>query len=52
MATASSTADPMIPQPVRVLKRRRDAPMTWTLDLEPPACADLWRFEAGQFNML
>jgi NAD(P)H-flavin reductase len=52
MDTAAPTVDPMMPQPVRVLRRRRDAPMTWTLDLELPAGVDAWRFEPGQFNML
>jgi NAD(P)H-flavin reductase len=43
--------DPLVPRVGRVLRRRRDAPDVWTLDIEPvdgPAFAAA----PGQFNML
>lgn len=46
--------DPMLPQVVRVLQRRRELPEVWTLEIEPAsdAAADAPNFEPGQFNML
>ncbi|MBZ9538236.1 FAD/NAD(P)-binding protein [Modicisalibacter tunisiensis] len=41
--------DPLTPRVVRVLKRRRDAPRTVTLDI---AADDATAFQPGQFNML
>jgi NAD(P)H-flavin reductase len=43
--------DPVVPRVARVLRRRRDGPDVWTLDIEPPEGG---RMEArpGQFNML
>lgn len=43
--------DPMLPRVARVRRRRRDAPGTWTLDLEPGAEGGAG-FAPGQFNML
>jgi NAD(P)H-flavin reductase len=45
-----SAADPMLPQVVRVLDRRRDGPDVWTLDIE--AGEEAPSFAPGQFNML
>jgi len=47
---APAAADPLIPHVARVLRRRRDGPDVWTLEIEPdPAMAP---FAPGQFNML
>ena len=43
--------DPMRPVPVRVLRRRREIPGTWTLELDGD-CREARGFAAGQFNML
>ncbi|MCP4384457.1 MAG: Ni/Fe hydrogenase subunit gamma [Hyphomicrobiales bacterium] len=43
--------DPMVPYSAQVLRRRRDAPDVFTLEIEPPAGAEAG-FTAGQFNML
>ena len=43
--------DPMVPHAAQVLRRRRDAPDVFTLEVEPPiGVAD--GFTPGQFNML
>lgn len=42
----------LAPVAARVRRRRRDAPLTWTLDLEAPGGAEGWDFSPGQFNML
>jgi NAD(P)H-flavin reductase len=46
-----ATAEPMVPTPARVLRRRRELADTWTLAIEP-ADPSLLRFGPGQFNML
>jgi len=46
---AASAADPMVPRVARVLRRRRDAPQVWTLDIDPNGAM---AFAPGQFNML
>lgn len=49
MSTAqSASGDPMLPRPARVVRRRRDGPDVWTLELDTP----LLPFVPGQFNML
>jgi NAD(P)H-flavin reductase len=48
---AASIADPMTPWPARVLRRRRDGPEVWTLDIEAEE-ANGQPFTPGQFNML
>jgi NAD(P)H-flavin reductase len=50
---ASVTApDAMMPRVVRVARRRRDLPDTWTLDLVAVDEAPLPRYTPGQFTML
>ena len=49
--SASMAPDPMRPVAVRILRRRRETPGTWTLVLEPDHPEGV-RFAAGQFNML
>lgn len=44
-------ARPMVPQVAHVLRRRRDAPQAWTLELEMDDGRDCV-FAPGQFNML
>ena len=46
-----ATADPMVPRVGRVLKRRRDAPQVYTLEIEEEGGAPA-PFRPGQFNML
>jgi NAD(P)H-flavin reductase len=46
---AGSAADPMVPRVARVLRRRRDGPQVWTLEIEPNGPM---AFAPGQFNML
>jgi NAD(P)H-flavin reductase len=50
-AMTAPAPDPMVPQVVRVARRRRDAPQVFTLDFEgaPQATSP---FAPGQFNML
>lgn len=50
-APAVATADPMVPRVGRVLKRRRDAPQVYTLEIEEEGGAPA-PFRPGQFNML
>lgn len=45
------TLEPMLPQPYRVERRRRETADTFTLDLTPVQ-GDVPAFVAGQFNML
>jgi len=49
----SAAADPMVPRMARVLRRWREAPLTWTLEIEaePPVTSEP-AFAPGQFNML
>jgi NAD(P)H-flavin reductase len=49
--TIEPAADPMLPRLGRVVRRRRDGPDIWTLDIEPEAGGDA-AFLPGQFNML
>jgi len=54
MATAADSqtvAGPMVPQPFRVTKRRRELADTWTLELEPAGGARVLP-APGQFTML
>lgn len=46
-----ASADPMLPRPARVRRRRRDGPHVWTLEIEA-AGQDGISFAPGQFNML
>jgi NAD(P)H-flavin reductase len=48
---APATAGPMAPRPFRVVRRRRETPDTWTLELEPLDGAPL-AAAPGQFTML
>ncbi len=43
--------DPAVPCVARIRRRRREAPQTWTLEIEPEDGAAM-RFTPGQFNML
>ncbi len=45
-------SDPMVPQPYRVRRVRREIPETFTLDLEPEDGSVIPPFATGQFNML
>jgi NAD(P)H-flavin reductase len=51
MATAAADLGPMAPRPFRVVRRRRETPDTWTLELQPVAGEPL-RPAPGQFTML
>jgi NAD(P)H-flavin reductase len=44
--------DPMLPQPYRVQRVRREIPDTFTLELTPERGGDIPLFATGQFNML
>jgi NAD(P)H-flavin reductase len=44
--------DPMVPQPYRVQRVRREIPDTFTLELEPEEGVEIPPFASGQFNML
>jgi NAD(P)H-flavin reductase len=46
---AEPSADPMLPRAARVLRRRRDGPQIWTLEIAADAETP---FAPGQFNML
>jgi NAD(P)H-flavin reductase len=45
-------ASPFLPEPYRIVRRRRETADTWTLDLEPAAGDGAIRFAPGQFTML
>jgi NAD(P)H-flavin reductase len=45
-------ADPMLPQPYRVQRARRELHDTWTLDLAPGERDGAITYRPGQFNML
>jgi len=51
-AVQTSHSDPMAPLVARVIRRHRDAPEVFTLELEPEDAAALAPFTPGQFNML
>src|SRR5437764_7582694 len=44
--------DAMLPRVMRVARRRRDLPDTWTLDLVTTDDAPLLRYAPGQFTMM
>jgi NAD(P)H-flavin reductase len=44
--------NPMVPQPYRVQRMRRETPDTFTLELAPANGSSIPPFAAGQFNML
>ncbi len=44
--------DPMLPQPYRVQRVRREIPDTFTMELEPADGSEIPPFATGQFNML
>ena len=46
------TADPMIPEPFRVVQRRQETADTFTLVLERAQSDRPFQFQPGQFNML
>ena len=50
-AIAPIVPDPMLPRMARVLRRRRDGPQVWTLEIESAGALDQG-FVPGQFNML
>lgn len=51
MKAIGAQADPVVPAPATIRRRRRECPQTWTLELEAEAdCAK--SFLPGQFNML
>jgi NAD(P)H-flavin reductase len=41
-----------LPEPYRILRRRRETADTWTLDLQPVSGADALSFAPGQFTMV
>jgi NAD(P)H-flavin reductase len=45
-------ASPYLPAPYRIRRRRRDTADTWTLELEPAAGGNVFRFAPGQFTMV
>jgi NAD(P)H-flavin reductase len=47
-----SAADPMLPAPYRIERRRRETHDTFTLEIEPADGARAMSFAPGQFNML
>lgn len=50
-AQSGEVADPMVPRPFRVVRRRRELADTFTIEIEPEDGAP-YAFEPGQFNML
>jgi NAD(P)H-flavin reductase len=50
LTAAMSAGDPMVPRVARVLRRRRDGPQVFTIDLELKE--EVPAFAPGQFNML
>jgi NAD(P)H-flavin reductase len=50
LTAAMSAGDPMVPRVARVLRRHRDGPQVFTLDIELQEAAPV--FAPGQFNML
>jgi NAD(P)H-flavin reductase len=50
--TQPGAADPMVPRLARVVRRRREAPETWTVEIESDPHGDDMTFDPGQFNML
>jgi NAD(P)H-flavin reductase len=50
LMAAMSRGDPMVPRVARVLRRRRDGPQVFTIDLQPEE--EVPAFAPGQFNML
>jgi NAD(P)H-flavin reductase len=48
----SAPVHPMVPEPWRVRRVRRETQETFTLELEPVGTRDQFHFLAGQFNML
>jgi NAD(P)H-flavin reductase len=49
---APRSSDPMVPRLARVVQRWREAPQTWTLEIESDPPGGDMMFDAGQFNML
>jgi NAD(P)H-flavin reductase len=47
-----ASASLYLPEPYRILRRRRETVDTWTLDLEPVSGGDSLRFAPGQFTMV
>src|SRR5512134_1133313 len=45
-------ASPFLPEPYRVVRRRRETADTWTLELEPAASGEPLGFAPGQFTMV
>jgi NAD(P)H-flavin reductase len=48
----SASVSPYLPQPYRLVRRRRETADTWTLDLEPAGGGEGLRFAPGQFTMV
>ena len=48
----SGLSDPMVPRLARVIGRWREAPQTWTIEIESDRSGVEAAFEAGEFNML
>lgn len=51
LATALASADPMVPRPFRIVRRRREVDGCFTLELESQD-GQPYAFRPGQFNML
>lgn len=45
-------ASPFLPEPYRIVRRRRETADTWTLELEPAAGGEPLGFAPGQFTMV
>jgi NAD(P)H-flavin reductase len=50
--TVAAPVHPMVPEPWRVRRVRRETQETFTLELEPAGARNEFHFVAGQFNML
>jgi NAD(P)H-flavin reductase len=48
----AGSSDPMVPRPARVLRRWRELPETWTVEIEGDPPSEGAAFAPGQFNML
>jgi NAD(P)H-flavin reductase len=48
----AAVADPMLPQPYRIMRTGKETADTFTLNLEPESGPGSFSFQPGQFNML
>ncbi|HEX2291806.1 MAG TPA: FAD/NAD(P)-binding protein [Gaiellaceae bacterium] len=52
LTAAGRAASPYLPEPYRIVRRRRETADTWTLELEPEAGGEVFAFAPGQFTMV